>query len=64
MWRRFWIGGVLAVPVFALAMAADLTDISRFISPGLSQWIQFVLSTPVVLWGGLAVLRARAGPRW
>ncbi len=52
MWRRFWIGGVLTAPVFALAMAEDLTDLGRFVSPQASQWIQFALSTPVVLWAG------------
>ncbi len=52
MWRRFWIGGVLTVPVFALAMAEDFADLSRFVSPQASQWIQFALSTPVVLWAG------------
>ena len=54
MTRRFWVGAVLAVPVFLLAMVADLTP--AWLPEGWSmsavQWMQFVLATPVVLWGG------------
>jgi len=54
MTRRFWIGVVLAVPVFLLAMVADLAP--AWLPAGLSraavQWTEFVLATPVVLWGG------------
>jgi Cu+-exporting ATPase len=51
MSRRFWIGLWLAVPVFLLAMGAHLPWLSSV--PGqVSAWIQFVLSTPVVLWAG------------
>lgn len=54
MSRRFWISSVLAVPVFILAMIADLAP--AFLPQGLSmhtvQWIEFILATPVVLWGG------------
>jgi Cu+-exporting ATPase len=46
MTRRFWIGLALTVPVFALAMVPGI------LAPALSGWIQFVLSTPVVLWAG------------
>jgi Cu+-exporting ATPase len=54
MSRRFWIGLVLALPVFLLAMTADMAPA---LLPGnlpmeTLQWIQFVLATPVVLWGG------------
>ncbi len=52
MWRRFWIGGVLTAPVFALAMGEHLVDLGRFVTPQASLWIQFALSTPVVLWAG------------
>ena len=54
MTRRFWVGVILAVPVFLLAMVADLApawlpaDLSRTVV----QWTEFVLATPVVLWGG------------
>ena len=54
MTRRFWIGVVLAVPVFLLAMVADLAP--AWLPAGLSrtavQWTEFVLATPVVLWAG------------
>ncbi|MDD5723400.1 MAG: heavy metal translocating P-type ATPase [Syntrophales bacterium] len=54
MTRRFWISAILAVPVFLLAMTADL--LPALLPEGLSlravQWISFILSTPVVLWGG------------
>lgn len=54
MTRRFFVSAVLALPVFILAMSADLAPgfTTRFISPRLVQWISFVLATPVVLWGG------------
>ena len=53
MKRRFWISAVLTIPVFALAMAEMLPNFNALISPKTSVWIQFVLATPVVLWGGL-----------
>jgi Cu+-exporting ATPase len=54
MTRRFWIGLVLTLPVFILEMGGHITplDLHHFVSPRLSVWIQFVLSTPVVLWAG------------
>jgi len=51
MSRRFWIGLVLAVPVFALEMGGHLGGVVR-ISGSLSTWIQLILATPVVLWAG------------
>ena len=54
MSRRFWIGAALSLPVFILAMIADLAP--QWLPQGLSmhavQWIQFTLASPVVLWGG------------
>ncbi|MDT8283237.1 MAG: heavy metal translocating P-type ATPase [Gammaproteobacteria bacterium] len=54
MTRRFWASTVLALPVFFLAMVADLVPV--LLPQGLSmksiQWIEFFLATPVVLWGG------------
>lgn len=52
MKRRFWISAVLTIPVFLLAMGEMLPDFHNFISPNVSIWIQFILATPVVLWGG------------
>ena len=52
MKRRFWISAVLTIPVFVLAMAEMFPNFNRVISPQISVWIQFLLATPVVLWGG------------
>jgi len=42
----------LTIPVFVLAMAEMLPNFNQIVPPKLSIWIQFVLATPVVLWGG------------
>jgi Cu+-exporting ATPase len=52
MQRRFWIGLVLAVPVFGLEMAGHLLGHAFMIPRVTSDWIQFALATPVVLWAG------------
>lgn len=54
MTRRFWIGVALAVPVFVLAMAADMWMgfVPQMISFTKLQFIEFLLATPVVLWCG------------
>jgi Cu+-exporting ATPase len=54
MARRFWIGLVLAFPVFILAMGSHIPGLGLhdLVPPRISIWIQFVLSTPVVLWAG------------
>ncbi|MBM1170152.1 heavy metal translocating P-type ATPase [Microvirga arabica] len=52
MTRRFWIGLVLTVPVFALEMGAHLTGLDHLIARGTSNWIQLAFATPVVLWAG------------
>nr|WP_309646544.1 heavy metal translocating P-type ATPase [Phenylobacterium sp.] len=52
MTRRFWIGLVLTVPVFALEMGGHLTGQMLHLSPAISGWLQLVLATPVVLWAG------------
>ncbi|MEO6974573.1 MAG: heavy metal translocating P-type ATPase [Gallionella sp.] len=54
MTRRFWIGLVLAVPVFVMAMAADMVKgiVPQIISFTHLQWVEFLLATPVVLWCG------------
>lgn len=52
MTRRFWIGAALALPVFLLEMGGHFFTLHRLVAPQLSIWIQFALSTPVVLWGG------------
>jgi Cu+-exporting ATPase len=52
MTRRFIIGAVLATPVFVLEMGSHLDQqlADRYVSMTASMWIQFALSTPIVLW--------------
>lgn len=52
MTRRFWIGLVLALPPVILEMGGHLAGGHGLIDPTLSNWIQFVFATPVVLWAG------------
>jgi Cu+-exporting ATPase len=54
MTRRLWIGAALALPVFLLAMAHLIPALGHenWIMGDASRWIQFILSTPVVLWAG------------
>ena len=52
MTRRFWIGTALTVPVFALEMGGHLTNLNHLLGQQLSNWIQLLLGTPVVLWAG------------
>jgi P-type Cu+ transporter len=50
MSRRFWVGVVLSLPIFVIAMSGMFTHALT----GLTwlNWLQFVLATPVVLWCG------------
>ena len=52
--RRFKVSAALSIPIFILAMAADLAPswLPSFLNMGLIQWIEFTLATPVVVWGG------------
>jgi Cu+-exporting ATPase len=52
MRRRFWIGLALAVPVLFLEMGGHLVDLHMLVDPSVSNWVQLVLATPVVLWAG------------
>jgi Cu+-exporting ATPase len=54
MSRRFWVCTVLALPVFFLAMIADMMPawLPNWLSMQAVQWVEFALATPVVLWGG------------
>ncbi len=59
MKRRFWISVPLTLPVFILAMSEMFVDFNNFFpswphgrAAYVSLWIQFLLATPVVLWGG------------
>jgi Cu+-exporting ATPase len=52
MTRRFWVAVALALPVFALEMGGHLFDLHHYLPGQTSNWIQFALATPVVLWAG------------
>ncbi len=52
MRRRFWIGLALTIPAVTLEMAGHFAALHRSISPVLSNWMQLILATPVVLWAG------------
>ncbi|WP_268745565.1 heavy metal translocating P-type ATPase [Porticoccus hydrocarbonoclasticus] len=50
--RRFWLGLMLALPVFILEMSSHFLHTDSLISPQVSNWVQLLLATPVVLWAG------------
>jgi P-type Cu+ transporter len=54
MSRRFWISVTLSLPVFLLAMSDLLPGqpVQHLLSMRAISWIEFVLATPVVIWGG------------
>jgi P-type Cu+ transporter len=53
MTRRFWVGLVLGLPVFLIAMADMLPGKPLgAIDMRLLNWVQLLLATPVVLWCG------------
>ncbi len=50
---KFWIGLVLTIPVLAIAMGRWLgLNVEGFVPRNISKWIEFGLTTPVVLWAG------------
>jgi P-type Cu+ transporter len=54
MTRRFWIGVALSVPLLIISMwGMGPGGALHELPPGWMQWLQLVLATPVVLWGGL-----------
>ncbi|MGZ9053274.1 MAG: heavy metal-binding domain-containing protein, partial [Rhodoplanes sp.] len=52
MTRRFWVGLVLSLPAVVLEMGGHLVGGHGWVDPTLSNWIQLVFATPVVLWAG------------
>lgn len=54
MTKRFWFSAFLAIPLFMLAMTADMMPslLPKDLSTKTLYWIEFFLATPVVLWGG------------
>ncbi len=54
MRRRFWVSVVLTIPLFVIGMT-DLipgAPLERIVSPAVLPWVQLILASPVVLWGG------------
>src|SRR5215212_3307523 len=52
MTRRLWIGAALTLPVFLLAMSHLVPNAPAWLAGDAARWIQFLLTTPVVLWAG------------
>jgi Cu+-exporting ATPase len=52
MTRRLWISLAFTLPVVVLEMGGHLADLHALIGPAWSNRLQFLLATPVVLWGG------------
>ncbi|WP_291984697.1 heavy metal translocating P-type ATPase [Candidatus Accumulibacter sp. ACC007] len=52
--RRFWIGALLTVPLLVLTMGPflGLGFVRDLLGERTAQWVELVLSTPVVLWAG------------
>jgi len=54
MRHRFWVSAVLTVPALVIGMS-DLipgAPLQRVIPPSASAWLQLVIASPVILWGG------------
>src|SRR6266705_1558265 len=47
---RFWVSAALSLPVLLLGMSGE--KFSFGVSMAAMRWIEFVLATPVVVWGG------------
>ncbi|HSS66299.1 MAG TPA: heavy metal-binding domain-containing protein, partial [Gammaproteobacteria bacterium] len=53
MTRRFWVSVVLSVPLIVIAMGHVVgISFEGLATPRVMSWIELVLATPVVLWGG------------
>jgi Cu+-exporting ATPase len=50
MQLRFWVSAALSAPLLMLAMFGD--SLGLRLTPTTLHWIELVLATPVVLWGG------------
>lgn len=54
MTRRFWVSAILTLPLVIYIMGEMIPGISfeKLVPVKWGQWIQLLLATPVVLWGG------------
>ncbi len=56
MRRRFWVSAVFTLPLVVLVMGRHipgLDPVARLMATPWGPWIELILATPVVLWGGL-----------
>jgi P-type Cu+ transporter len=56
MTRRFWIALVFSLPVVALEMGGHLASLGHLVGAQATNWIQFALATPAVIWAGWPLL--------
>ena len=54
MRRRFWVSAVLTIPSLAIGMSELIpgAPLQRLIPPTVAAWVQLVITSPVILWGG------------
>ncbi|HEV2299944.1 MAG TPA: heavy metal translocating P-type ATPase [Stellaceae bacterium] len=54
MTRRFWVSAALSAPLVAMAMADHFArgPLDALLPPRAQVWLQLMLATPAVLWGG------------
>ncbi len=58
MTRRFWVSAVLSAPLLLLTMAPMFGVMQPLgLAPGVRGYVEFLLGTPVVLWGGWPFFR-------
>jgi Cu+-exporting ATPase len=58
MTRRFWVSAVLSVPLVVIAMGPYLGLVEPFgLAPRTRAYVELLLGTPVVLWGGWPFFR-------
>jgi P-type Cu+ transporter len=52
MTRRFWVSVALTAPLLVITMGHMLPGMQHLLPTGWQPWIELILATPVVLWGG------------
>jgi P-type Cu+ transporter len=57
MTRRLWAGFAASLPLVVIATAEHFDRTAFLLSPRLMVWVQLVLATPAVLWGGWPFFR-------
>ena len=54
MRRRFWLSAALTIPALAIGMSELIpgAPLQRLIPPSVAAWVQLLIASPVILWGG------------